>query len=264
MQEPFQDNGTAILNHMGFEPLHVNAGFTTRRGGYSQPPYHQLNMALHVDDSRDAVLANRQYISDMIGKPLDTWRCVNQVHSTTVIDLTEMRDDQTIHDQTSVDADGMITNNVNHTLATFYADCVPLYFVAPNHNWIGLAHAGWRGTVNGMGQNMVDALKQRGVSPDDIYATVGPCISQDYYEVDHHVTSHIPERFNYVLKPSQSGRWLLDLKQLNRLFLEEAGLKEDHIQVSDYCTFASSDLFYSFRRDAGQTGRMMAYLSLIE
>ncbi|WP_411955390.1 peptidoglycan editing factor PgeF [Alkalibacillus sp. S2W] len=262
MNEPFIDQGTALMPLSNWDVFHVKSGFTTRRTGYSEKPYDYLNMALHVNDRLEDVLANRQYISQQLNEPLEHWRTLNQVHSTVVKDLTELDDLATKHDETVIDADGMITNDKNHVLTTFYADCVPLYFVAPQERWIGLAHAGWRGTVNGIADKMVEAFNQQGISSDALFVTIGPCISQPYYEVDEKVSSQIPNQFQQVLKRSQQDRYLLDLKELNRLYLQLAGVKPDQIAITQYCTYESSDLFYSFRRDHGQTGRMMAYLTL--
>ncbi|MDQ0350533.1 YfiH family protein [Alkalibacillus filiformis] len=264
MAEILDYNYTNHLINSKWKELGYTAGFSTRLNGYSHTPYNSLNVGIHVNDRVEDVLKNRQYISDQIEQPLDQWCCLKQVHSTKVIDLTEIDCNKVSHDKPAIDADGMITNDPSHTLVTFYADCVPLYFIAPERGWIGLAHAGWKGTVGGISHYVIEALLSKGVQLEEIEVMIGPCISQDHYEVDERVIEQIPQKYyEEVLKPSQQeDRYLLDLKMLNYLYLKELGLLTNQIEISQYCTYEDEQLFFSFRRDKGQTGRMMAFLSL--
>ncbi|WP_188205734.1 peptidoglycan editing factor PgeF [Alkalibacillus aidingensis] len=266
MSELFQEQHETYLQINEWEKYDVMAGFSTRKAGVSKPPYNTLNVGIHVDDNKQDVLQNRQYIASHLKKPLDQWKCLNQVHSTRVLNLAkeETSKHQFFHENPSEDADGMITNHPEHLLVTYYADCVPLYFIAPKQKWIGLAHAGWRGTVSGIGREMVNELVKQGVDSSQIQVAIGPCISQPYYEVDDHVINQIPQEYHTsILTPSQNeNRYLLDLKELNFIYLQEAGILKEHVSISQYCTYRDQELFYSFRRDHGLTGRMMAFISL--
>ena len=154
----------------------------------------------------------------------------------------------------------------NVVLATFYADCTPLYFYVPNHHLIGVAHAGWKGTVNGIMINMLKILKEtEGIDSKDIYIAIGPSIGRDAYKVDDKV-------INEVLKSSVSnvtetfydlgeGQYKFDPKLLNYKQAISEGVPAENILVSSYCTFTDKDLFYSHRRNS-KSGRMMSFMVL--
>ncbi|GAA0460678.1 peptidoglycan editing factor PgeF [Alkalibacillus silvisoli] len=263
MSEILEFETPSLLINSSWEKYGIKAGFTTRANGFSSKPYDSLNVGVHVDDKLESVLQNRQYISEQIGYPLESWNCLNQVHSTDVINLTEVDQSSTDHEKPKIDADGIFTNDPDQLLVTFYADCVPLYIAAPKQKWVGLAHAGWRGTVGGIGKKMIQSLEHQGATLDSIRVMIGPSITQTNYEVDDRVVTQIPQNYHaQVLKPSPNGRYLLDLKMLNYLYLKQAGLKDSQISMTNYCTYEEEELFYSFRRDEGQTGRMMAFISL--
>ncbi|WP_194840826.1 peptidoglycan editing factor PgeF [Filobacillus milosensis] len=243
----------------------VTAGFSTRQNGYSQAPFNSMNLGLHVKDQRVHVLKNRQKFSEWIKRPLSDWKSLNQVHSNEIIDLTTWDGDlnKLKHDEAAIDADGMLTDTPNHVLTAFYADCVPLLFKAKHSNLIGIAHAGWKGTVKNIGPLMVNKFMEKGIKPGEIEVIIGPCISKKNYEVDQRVVDHIPEAYHdEVLTPTTEGHFLLDLKRLNFLYLVDADVISDYIYITEYCTFKDEELFYSYRRDQGETGRMMAFIYL--
>ncbi|MGM8214392.1 peptidoglycan editing factor PgeF [Bacillaceae bacterium W0354] len=257
-------NDQQLLKIIGWEEAGVLAGFSTRQYGVSEAPFDSLNVALHVNDSKDAVIRNRELVSEWLNRPLKDWFCINQIHSNKIIDLSDIDHQQSFyHDNPQINADGFITNHPKHLLVTFFADCVPLYFKSKSNDWIGLAHAGWRGTVNKIGPNMIDFFKNKGIEASNIEVVIGPCISAKHYEVDENVIQNIPIQYhNDVLKQTRPGHYLLDLKRLNRLFLVDAGVKDKNIKATDYCTFEEQQLFFSHRRDQGKTGRMLAYICL--
>ncbi|WP_162297824.1 peptidoglycan editing factor PgeF [Halalkalibacillus sediminis] len=258
--EIFKLKDTHYLQIEDWERDGIIAGFSTRDGGFSESPYTSLNLGIHVNDKHDAVVQNRQKFNNTFHKSFAQWKCLNQVHSNLVIDFS---DDETPlrHDQPAIDADGMITNRKDHFLAMFYADCVPLFFRVKNTSLIGLAHAGWQGTVQGIGTVMADKLLSHGVSLEDVEVIIGPCISSTNYEVDEKVVQQIPAKFhNQVLEATSPGHFLLDLRKLNQLILTEYGFDKDQIRTTSYCTFDQQELFFSHRRDQGHTGRMMAFM----
>ena len=103
------------------------------------------------------------------------------------------------------DVDGLITNEPNVVLATFYADCVPLYFVDPVHRAIGLSHSGWRGTVNRMGKETLIAMNREfGTEAHDVIAAIGPSICQDCYEISQDVAEHFVDEFATIDDPHAS------------------------------------------------------------
>ncbi|AKG04646.1 hypothetical protein AAV35_007445 [Salimicrobium jeotgali] len=241
----------------------VSAGFTKRKGGYSPYPEGSLNLGLHIGDDPECVVKNREVVAEEIEVPLERWVFPEQVHGTKVQTVTAEDRGKGVKDLESAvqGADGLITKNENTLLAGFYADCVPLYFSDKQTGWIGLAHAGWKGTVNHMAGEMIEALVTEGAERESIEMVIGPCISKSNYIVDNHVAQQVSEKYrNDVLQLVDTNTWKLDLKRMNRLIALEHGLGEDRVYSTDHCTYSDEELFFSHRRDRGNTGRMLGYI----
>ncbi|WP_163530427.1 peptidoglycan editing factor PgeF [Halobacillus ihumii] len=263
MTEPFKHQAMRHLSCL--EEYGVKAGITTRQNGYSEMPYDSLNMGLHVGDAEADVLRNRKELANDLGIPLAQWVMGQQVHGTGihVVKQEDAGRGAFAKEQTIADVDGLITNQKDLLLTAFYADCVPLLFIDPEAEWIGIAHAGWKGTVHDMTERMVNALTSQGASAENMRMVIGPSIGERNYEVDHHVIRHIPEAYKKKVSiPKGSDKYLLDLKELNRQTALDAGLRESHIYKTNLCTYEEDELFYSHRRDHGKTGRMLAYIGL--
>ncbi|MFG6118163.1 peptidoglycan editing factor PgeF [Thalassobacillus sp. B23F22_16] len=269
MTEPFshkEDRVFVIEDWMQAHPK-LQAGFTSRKGGVSAPPYASFNHGLHVNDKEEDVIANRGLLASSMAIPLNNWVIGEQVHGTEVAVVKRTDGGKGAWEQgTSVKGcDGLITNISGLLLAAFFADCVPLYFHAPAAGWVGIAHAGWKGTVNGMASSMVAALINEGASREDIQVTIGPSISKKHYEVDQRVIDNIEEQYiNLVTEPLNDGKFLLDLRELNRLVLVGAGIKKQNIRITEHCTYEQEDVFFSHRRDHGKTGRMLGFIGFTD
>ncbi|MFC5712230.1 peptidoglycan editing factor PgeF [Thalassorhabdus alkalitolerans] len=267
--EPFQPMTSQILT---IEPwkekfTHIEAGFTSRAGGSGSGPYDSLNLALHVGEDPEKVAVNRKIIGDITGFPVNSWVASNQVHGSDIKKVSHKdagKGSVSLEDSAG-DADGLYTTEQNLFLVSFYADCVPLYFTAPKQGVIGLAHAGWRGTAANIAAEMVTLWsKEEQVKAEDIYVAIGPSIGPRAYEVDDHVVNELkkvlsPDRQSGWQETTQ-GKYQLDLKEVNKQLLLEAGVDEDHIVISNYCTYKEDTLFFSHRRDQGTTGRMMSFI----
>lgn len=166
--------------------------------------------------------------------------------------------------------DGLITDRPGVTLVTFFADCVPLYFLDRKRRAIGLAHSGWRGTVNRMGQAVLSAMeKEYGTDPADVTACIGPSICQDCYEVGEEVIAEFAAAFREEHHPAlfykkENGKYQLDLWEANRIVLREAGVPETGISVTDICTHCNPELLFSHRTSADRRGNLCAFLCLKE
>lgn len=257
-----QTDMSSILEISKWKGEGVIAGITTRKGGFSQSPYDTLNMGFHVHDDSELVTKNYNRIEEELEIPLDWWVSSKQVHGTDVYEVGEP-----IHPEHSLrppnftlEYDGWITNQNRVLLTGVFADCVPLYF--RSKEWVGLAHAGWKGTVHEMGPKMIDRFIAHHVPLEEIEVVIGPCIGPLHYEVDDTVVKHISKAFQTedVMTRTDENHYLLNLKQLHKNLLIQKGLKEDQINVTNYCTYENEDLFYSHRRDQGKTGRMMAFI----
>jgi len=271
-QDPFSlhtaDNGvvTLRLNEWLTSFPWLTAGFTTRKGGVGQKPWDELNTALHVGDHTDAVIENRRLVSAAAGLAFDAWTCAEQVHGcdAAVVDAASAGSGRLSREDAIQGKDVLVTNTPGVMLTMFYADCVPLWFVDPVNRAVGLAHAGWRGSVAGAASEAVRTMQREfSSSPDELRAAIGPSIRGCCYEVDENIAQHFKQDPSECLSPSSSpGRYMLDLAKFNRHKLTEAGILPKHIEISDYCTSCQTDLFFSHRKEKGSTGRMAAWIAV--
>ncbi|WP_067728324.1 peptidoglycan editing factor PgeF [Oceanobacillus damuensis] len=265
MNEAFKGNEESYLHIEKWQKHHPQlvAGFTTRNGGVSSEPYNTFNLGLHVPDSQSDILTNRELLSKKLSFPLENWVSGQQVHQTRIKEITEIdKGSGSDSYQTSIQGtDGIITDRKGILCTAFFADCVPLYFFDPVTEYIGIAHAGWQGTVGRIAEKMVDALKEKGVEPENLLVAIGPSIAKENYEVDDRVIRSIQgsEREKTVT-PSKENHYLLDLKQLNVEILLQSGVLRHNIEVTNFCTYRDENLFFSHRRDHGKTGRMLGYI----
>lgn len=244
----------------------VTAGFSTRNA---------KNAALHVGDDPDVVLRNRRTVAQQLGWDFAAWTCAEQVHGNEVYVVT--REDAgrgRLNRSTAVaDKDALITNEPDILLVMFFADCVPLYFYDPVTGSMGLAHAGWKGTVAEIAVKTVEKMTAvYGVKPENLYAAIGPSIGSCCYEVDDAVLKHVRpllkegEEGNHsvedeiILPSGSSDRARFDLKHLNRHLMIKAGILPSRIEMSTWCTGCRTDLLFSHRTENGHTGRMMSWL----
>lgn len=242
--------------------------FTTRYGGVSEGMFSKLNLSFTRGDVKESVVENYRRIAEAMGVPYEKIVCSDQTHTTNVRVVTEA-DAGTgiIRPKDYTDVDGLITNVPEITLATFYADCVPLYFVDPVHHAIGLSHSGWRGTVARMGKCTLEAMRREyGTKAADVYCAIGPSICQDCYEVSEDVAVQFEEAFSghesEILLNKGNGKYQLDLWKANEIVLLEAGVKPEHLAVTDVCTCCNPELLFSHRASHGKRGNLGAFLCL--
>ncbi|MFC0271208.1 peptidoglycan editing factor PgeF [Metabacillus herbersteinensis] len=270
LKEPFQDRGNSSLKIDTWNELNKNivAGFTSKHGGKSKGHFESLNLGLHVHDSPIDVIKNREILANSLSFPLSSWVFADQIHSNRIEKVSKNDRGQGAfsYQDSILKSDGLYTDSRNVMLALCYADCVPLYFVAPERSLIGLAHAGWKGTVQDIAGEMVRKWQtDEGVLTEEISVVIGPAIGECCYIVDDHVISHVKPLVQNELLPYNlvsEGQYQLNLKLLNKQLLIKAGIKEKNIVVSNWCTSCEDKLFFSHRRDQGKTGRMLSYVGL--
>lgn len=248
----------------------LTAGFTTRNGGVSEAPYGSLNLALHVNDQREAVVENRKRVAAAIGMPFESWTCAEQVHGhhVHVVSAAERGRGRDERADAIPAADAIITQESDICLASFYADCVPLLLVDPVKRVIGLAHAGWQGTVQQIAIHTIDKMKEAfGCDPQHILAAIGPSISSCCYEVDKRVIEPIeklfedlPDTARSALSYRDEAHAMVDLREINRHLLLKAGIMASNIECTTWCTGCHTELFYSHRMEGGHTGRMASWI----
>ena len=236
-------------------------GVFTRAGGTSAAPFHSLNLGGNVGDEPQNVRHNHRLMYAALGVNGERACSVWQVHSADVV----LADGPVRGRRWLAAADGLITDKTDTPLSMRFADCVPLLFFDPVRGAIGMAHAGWRGTIKGVGSNTVRAMAQAyGCRPRDIQAGIGPSIGPRHFQVGEEVVDAVVERFgvvdDLVCRDPSDGTAYVDLWAANRLDLERAGVEQ--IEISGICTIERVDEFFSHRAEKGRTGRFGAVLSL--
>lgn len=245
---------TGIVKHL----------FTTRLGGVSQGEFATMNLSFTRGDRVGCVAENYRRIGAVLGCVPEDMVASHQTHTTNIRKVTAAdRGKGITRSRDYEDVDGLMTDVSGVVLVTYFADCVPLFFVDTVHRAVGLAHSGWKGTVAGMGICMVRAMGEAyGTKPEDLCVAVGPSICVGCYEVGEDVAEQFV-RFPEVVKPGRmQGKYQLDLWEANRQNLLEAGVRSEKIAVTDICTCCNSSYLFSHRASRGRRGNMGAFLCL--
>lgn len=251
----------------------VSHCFTTRLGGVSEGMFASLNLSFTRGDEERKVAANYGRIADFLGITLDQIVTSDQTHTTNVIRVGKADGGNGVtKPRPYTDVDGLITDEPGVALATFYADCVPLYFVDPVHRAIGLSHSGWRGTVERMGKCTVEAMhREFGTEPAHVIAAIGPSICGACYEVGEDVAVPFSKAFEGMEEeilaekgPDGDGnpKYLLNLWRANEIVLREAGILPENIITTDICTCCNPQLLFSHRASCGKRGNLGAFLMI--
>lgn len=229
-------------------PPNVRALSTLRHGGTSAGAYASLNLARHVGDEVAAVCENRARLRSHAGLPAEPlW--LEQVHGVDVV-----ANDATLDLSGTPRADAAVAFEPGRVCVVMTADCLPVVLADRAGKRVGVAHAGWRGLLNGVLEATVEALQ---CPPEDLLAWLGPAISQPAFEVgfevrDAFLARHPSHASAFV--PNERGRFQADLYLLAQQVLQRAGV--GYVSGGDHCTYAEREQFFSHRRDAGRTGRM--------
>lgn len=260
---------TPYLTYPVFTELGIRNGVSTRMGGVSSGIWESMNLSFTRGDNESDVRENFRRIGEAMGISCETMVFSQQTHTTNVRVVTEAdRGMGLTRPLEYTDVDGLVTNCPDVCLVTFYADCVPLFFVDSVKKVIGLSHSGWRGTVGKIGKVTVDLMRQQyGSNPEDIYAAIGPSICQDCYEVSEGVIDRFRENFKEenwkdLFYKKENGKYQLNLWKANEFVFEEAGIVKEHIVVTNICTRCNSDKLFSHRVMGDKRGNFAAFLSL--
>ena len=243
--------------------------FTTRRGGVSQGIFSSMNLSFTRGDDEEAVRENFRRVAKAMDVEYEQIVCSDQTHTTCVRRVTqEDAGCGLVRERTYHEVDGLITNVPGITLATFYADCVPLYFVDTRHRAIGLSHSGWRGTVQRMARETLQAMHTAyGTEPEDVLCAIGPSICRSCSEVGEDVAVRFREGFgekiDRMLFSKSNGRYRLDLWEANVCALREAGVPAEQIIRPNLCTCCNDRLLFSHRASQGKRGNLAAFLCIV-
>ncbi len=233
---------------------------TTRLGGHSAGHLASLNLGHTVGDAPEAVAHNHARLLAALDIPAERVVTAHQVHGTRVAVATPA-DGGRVIPQT----DALITVTPGLYLMLRYADCVPVLLYDPRRGAIGLAHAGWQGTLAGTAARAAKTMiAEFGCRPEDLQAAIGPSIGPCCYEVGPEVVAAaeaaFPQAPDLLRRRRPNGHAYLDLWSANAYQLAQVGLRQ--IECARLCTACRTDLFYSHRAEGGRTGRFAAIIGL--
>jgi hypothetical protein len=239
-------------------------GFTTRHEGISRQPYNSLNLGTATQDYPHYVQGNRSILARAFGTRVERLVTVTQVHGTDLLVIDTPNPDYAHF--LKIECDGLITNQPGVMIGVSVADCVPILLLDPMKKVVAALHAGWKGTAGEIGRKGVEALVGMfGSRQADILAAIGPAIGRCCYEVNAPVMEAFRKSgagLECFEQKSTPGNWRLDLVAANYGQLLAAGLSETNIETTPLCVSCEHDLFFSYRRDGGETGRQMGFIKL--
>lgn len=263
----YGNNGLWYGTFTHFDRLHIKHGISARLGGASKQPYNSLNLGLHMNDNVNDVIINRQLFCEAIGMRSERLVTAQQLHTdrVTVVKSESIGKGARDYSEAIEATDALITDVAEIPLMLFFADCVPVLIVDPVQQAVGVVHAGWKGTVAKIAQKTILAMQTTfGTVPQDCLVGIAPSIGPCCYVVDEVVVNQLKKQFENweeLIRPT-GDRWYLDLWKANCRQLEQIGVKNSNIVVSGVCTACNHELFFSYRKENGCTGRMGAAIIL--
>jgi len=226
----------------------ISAGMSTRQG----PPSSTVR-DFDMSDNAETSAHNRELLLRRLGFAPDRLAVQEQVHSATVTEVNESG--------LVPASDAMFTVAPGLALGIKTADCVPVLLASPHNHLVAAAHAGWRGCINGLLPALLEKLNGEGIPLDELFVWIGPAARPDHYEVSDDIAAQFPDEC-VIHTEGQNPR--VDLQRTCRVQLSAAGVPEEQIEISPYCTACHPALFYSYRRDGDRAGRMLAVIGLRE
>jgi YfiH family protein len=223
---------------------------------------YDFSLALHTGEKTSDIINNRHLIAKAFGSDKLHFIVANQTHSDHIHIITEpvTQGWEGLADVIE-DCDALITNQKSVVLTILTADCVPILLYDIEKQVIAAIHAGWKGTqAEIVAKTVAKMQKIFNTNPQDIIAGIAPSIGRCCYEVGEDVAkyfSHIPHAYR-----PKNDKYMLDLPAINKKQLIDAGVQEAHIEMSNICTACKVDRFFSYRKEAGCSGRFMSMITL--
>lgn len=247
-----------ILTNDALSPL--RHGFITRKGGASSGVFSGLNCGLGSSDQREVVTINRGRVAEAMGVAPEQMAFVHQVHSADVQAVPHNKD-------VTIKADAMVSATPDTLLCILTADCQPVLFADATAGVIGAAHAGWKGAIDGVLENTVEAMVGLGAQRENIKAVIGPSISQRAYEVGPEFFDRFmdddPDNARYFAN-GVDGKYHFNLPHFGMDRLRNAGVAD--ASWTGHCTYSDANRFYSYRRSVHQKeadyGRLVSVIRL--
>lgn len=234
-------------------------GFTLRTGGFSKKPYDSLNVGLHTEDIKRAIVKNIQLVKSELSAGYIA--AAHQVHGDGVAVIRKIKTQaDRKFDIDNIEADSIVTNITGVAASVRVADCVGTVIADPGHRVIASVHSGWRGIANKIAVKTVEIMrKEFGSDPAKLIAAISPAIGPCCYAVGPDVYGLKKQEVFSNIFTKHKGKTFMNLWKGAENLLLSAGLKKKNIHVCEMCTSCNPRLFFSHRRDAGKTGRMMVF-----
>jgi YfiH family protein len=250
--------GIPLFQFTAFQASGLFHGVFTRQGGVSPAPWDSLNLGGTVGDNPENVNENLTRLLSASGFSANQLVQVKQIHSSTVVVATQAAD-------VLAEGDAIITDRKRLFLLMRFADCVPILFYDAAHQAIGIAHAGWKGTLKGVVSEVVRAMHVNfNTDPEQLKVGIGPSIGPDHYQIGDDVIAMteqaFPDDYEAILNQEAQGV-RLDLWKANQIHLLKMGVKE--IEIAGICTGCDLSRWYSHRLEKGTTGRFAAGIGLL-
>ena len=264
-----QTNGVLYYTFPSFDAIDfIRHGFSTRLGGVSEGIWHSMNLSFTRGDDETAVRENFKRFCGAIGTDYHRAVVSAQEHHIVIRNVTaEDAGSGVIFDRPYTDVDGLITDVPGLTLVTQYADCVPLFFVDPVRRVVATAHAGWKGTVAQIGAVTVSQMcRDYGCKAKDVLAAIGPSIGPCCFEVDAPVYEQFSELtvFDRACFNRRGEKFDINMWEVNRRILIDAGILPEHITVTDLCTKCHPDIFWSHRIFGKDRGSLAGFIAICD
>ncbi|GGI41615.1 peptidoglycan editing factor PgeF [Mammaliicoccus stepanovicii] len=260
MKEIFNQHEHHLAYHAdGREDLVI--GITTRNGGFSPYPDKAFNMARYIDDNEENISKHQQILADEINFETTNWIFPIQTHENKVQEVNHKDKGTNITELTNelYGIDGLYTYESNILLTMCFADCVPIYLYDVKNEYVGLCHAGWRGTYAEIIKEMIE---QYNGNLNDLRIIIGPSTSNSY-EINEDIYQKfqtLPIDIDLYTEYRDKDRYGIDLKIANEQLAIYYGINPQHILRTKHCTANETDMFFSYRVEKGNTGRMLAFI----
>ncbi|MCR4792920.1 MAG: peptidoglycan editing factor PgeF [Lachnospiraceae bacterium] len=233
-------------------------GFSSRTGGVSSGVYSSLNLGMNRGDDPECVKENYRIFLHSCGIDREEFVCGEQVHGSDVMTVTSEHARKPYGYDKLFVADGYVTAESGVPLVIFTADCLPLLMADEKAGVIAAVHSGWRGTVQDIEKNAVEAMLSLGAHTEDIKACIGPSIGRCCFEVGDDVIEGISGLLDGdasdLYDRKENGKYMLDLKGVLKRCLIRTGLKEENIEISQDCTMCLKDKYWSHRLTGAMRG----------
>ncbi|MCJ7735187.1 MAG: peptidoglycan editing factor PgeF [Anaerolineales bacterium] len=254
-----EKNGLKIFQFLSLMAPEITQGVFSRQGGSSPKPWHSLNLGGTVGDDPQNIKSNLEALLSALSYSPAQLAQIRQIHSASVIYVDKPMNAE-------LQGDAMITDKPNLLLLMRFADCVPILFFDPVQHAVGIAHAGWQGTIKEIPLNTVKAMGTHfGSDPANLLTAIGPSIGPDHYEIGDDVAREVkrvfPDHIGDILKSDGDGL-KLDLWKANQISLNKAGVNQ--IEIAEICTGCQVNDWFSHRAENGKTGRFAAVIGLVD